>query len=477
MSKYDENQIEDGEVVIDLGVLLSDMWRGFKKYWGWILIILVVCVAASYLVTKLTYKPQYRSQAAFTLSTNANANYEDTYSYDYNASTAAQLANTFPYIIESSALQDIIKEDLGVEKIDAQISAQAVQNSNLFYLNVVSGDPQWSYDVLVSVMENYPKIAKYVIGDTALNVISPPVLPSGPVNALSYVKNSGLAGALGLMAGIGILLIYALRRKTIRKEEEVEEVLNLKCLCTLPQVIFKKSSNTSKLVSIHDKRVSAPYVEAVRSLRTRFQRQNGVKVIMVTSTLKGEGVSTVALNLAYSLEMDKKRVILVDADWKTPSLAKMTGTKTQGGLAEAIQTGKLEDCLSLVKGKNIGLLASAKPQKNPYSLLNSKELPMIMQRLRNGADYIIIDAGSCEESENVRLADLCDRILYVIKQDEATGAQILNALETLSYGQAEFAGVILNGVSTGFGSYGGGYGYGKYGYSKYGEGYGQTRKG
>lgn len=41
MSKYDENQIEDGEVVIDLGVLLSDMWRGFKKYWGWILIILV----------------------------------------------------------------------------------------------------------------------------------------------------------------------------------------------------------------------------------------------------------------------------------------------------------------------------------------------------------------------------------------------------------------------------------------------------
>ena len=167
----------------------------------------------------------------------------------------------------------------------------------------------------------------------------------------------------------------------------------------------------------------------------------------------------------------------MDADWKTPSLAKMTGTKTQGGLAEAIQTGKLEDCLSLVKGKNIGLLASAKPQKNPYSLLNSKELPMIMQRLRNGADYIIIDAGSCEESENVRLADLCDRILYVIKQDEATGAQILNALETLSYGQAEFAGVILNGVSTGFGSYGGGYGYGKYGYSKYGEGYGQTRKG
>lgn len=303
-------------------------------------------MAASYLATKLTYKPQYRSQAAFTLSTNANANYEDTYSYDYNASTAAQLANTFPYIIESSALQDIIKEDLGVESIDAQISAQAVQNSNLFYLNVVSGDPQWSYDVLVSVMENYPKIAKYVIGDTALNVISPPVLPSGPVNALSYVKNAGLAGALGLVAGIGILMIYALRRKTIRKEEEVEEVLNLKCLCTLPQVIFKKSSNTSKLVSIHDKRVSAPYVEAVRSLRTRLQRQNGVKVIMVTSTLKGEGVSTVALNLAYSLEMDKKRVILVDADWKTPSLAKMTRHQNSGracGSNPDWKTGRLPE--------------------------------------------------------------------------------------------------------------------------------------
>ena len=166
-------------------------------------------------------------------------------------------------------------------------------------------------------------------------------------------------------------------RKTIRKEEEIEEILNLKCLCVLPQVVFKKSSNTSKLISIDDTRVSAPYVEAVRSLRARLQRQDDIKVIMVTSTLKGEGVSTVALNLAYSLEMDKKKVILVDADWRNPSLGKMTGTRTQGGLAEAIQTGKLEDCLSLVKGKNIGLLASSKPQKNPYSLLNSKALPMI----------------------------------------------------------------------------------------------------
>lgn len=477
MSKYDQNQMEDDEVVIDLGVLLSDMWRGLKKYWGWIAVIIALCIAASYLFTKFTYKPLYRSQASFTLSTNANANYEDTYNNDYNASTAAQLANTFPYIINSSALQDIIKEDLHTDSIDAQISAQAVQNSNLFNLTVTSSDPQWSYDVLVSVMENYPKIAQYVIGDTALNVISPPVLPAGPINGLSYMKNAVMGGVLGLIAGAGILLIYALRRKTIRKEEEVEEVLNLKCMTALPQVTYKKSSNTSKLITIEDRRVPAAYIEAVRSLRTRLQHQADAKVIMLTSTLKGEGVSTVALNLAYSLEMDKKKVILVDADWKNPSLCKMTGTQTEGGLAEAIRTHKINDYLTLVQGKTIGLLASSKPQKDPYPLLNSKELPMLLQKLRTVADYIIIDAGSCEETENVRLADLSDAVLYVVKQDEATGGQILNALETLSYGQAEIAGVILNGISVGIGSYGAGYGYGRYGYGKYGEGYGQVRKG
>lgn len=469
MSKYDESQIQEDEVVIDLGVLFSDMWRGFKKYWLPIILILLISTIGAMTLTMAFYTPMYKAEATFTVTPSSSDNYDD-YTYNYNSSTASLMANTFPYIIESSLLQDIIKESLDVQEIDAEISAQAVENANMFSLSVVSKDGEWSYRVLTSVMENYPQVAKYVIGDSTMNLLSEPTVPQEPYNGMSYLKNGALGLIGGILVGGVILFIYAMSRKTIRKEEDVQEVLGQECLTALPQVYFKKSSNKSKLISIDDRRISAGFLESIRSLRLRLQRMDGVQTVMITSTMKGEGVSTVAMNLAYSLEMDRKRVVLIDADWKHPSLCKMTGTKTQGGLGEAIRQDKLNGYLTMIPKKNVALLASEKGEADPYKIINGEKLPHLLMRLRGIADYIIIDGGSCEDSENVRLADQCDAVVYVVRQDEANGAQILSAMETLSYSRTPVTGVVFNGIESGLGSYGSGYGYGKYGYGKYGYG-------
>ncbi len=469
MSKYDESQIQEDEVVIDLGVLFSDMWRGFKKYWLPIVLIVLICTIGSMTLTMFFYTPMYRAEATFTVTPSSNANYDD-YTYNYNSSTASLMANTFPYIIESSLLQDIIKEDLGVDEIQADITAEAVENANMFSLTVTSQDGAWSYEVLMSVMENYPQVARYVIGDSTMNLLAEPSVPEEPYNATSYLRNGGIGFVAGILVCGGILFIYAMTRKTIRKEEDVQEILGQECLAVLPQVYFKKSSNKSKLVSIDDRRISAGFLEAIRSLRLRLQRMDDVQTIMITSTIKGEGVSTVAMNLAYSLEMDRKRVVLIDADWKHPSLCKMTGTKTQGGFADAIRQDKLNGYLTMIPKKNVALLASEKAEADPYKIINADTLSQVLQRLRGIADYIIIDGGSCEDSENVRLADQCDAVAYVVHQDDANGAQILNAMDTLSYSRTPIVGVVFNGIEGGLGSYGTGYGYGKYGYGKYGYG-------
>ena len=171
MSKYDESQIQEDEVVIDLGVLFSDMWRGFKKYWLPIVLIVLICTIGSMTLTMIFYTPMYRAEATFTVTPSSNVNYDD-YSYSYNSSTASLMANTFPYIIESSLLQDIIKEDLGVNEINADITAEAVENANMFSLTVTSQDGEWAYEVLMSVMENYPQVARYVIGDSTMNLLA-----------------------------------------------------------------------------------------------------------------------------------------------------------------------------------------------------------------------------------------------------------------------------------------------------------------
>ena len=204
MSKYDESQIQEDEVVIDLGVLFSDMWRGFKKYWLPIVLIVLICTIGSMTLTMFFYTPMYRAEATFTVTPSSNANYDD-YTYNYNSSTASLMANTFPYIIESSLLQDIIKEDLGVDEIQADITAEAVENANMFSLTVTSQDGAWSYEVLMSVMENYPQVARYVIGDSTMNLLAEPSVPEEPYNATSYLRNGGIGFVAGILVCGGIL--------------------------------------------------------------------------------------------------------------------------------------------------------------------------------------------------------------------------------------------------------------------------------
>ena len=208
---------------IDLTVLVRDLLRSFGKLW-WLTIMLAAFVAAVALLRSASaYQPMYKAEATFTVETFNPS--QSGYTFFYDNRTAAQMALTFPYLLDSDLLLERVKADLGVEYLNGVPSAKVVDNSNLFTLSVTSRDPQAAYDILLSLIKNYPAVAEYVIGKVQLNMIDYPEFPSLPYNSSQHIKYTAVGGAFGFVLGLGIVLLHALMRNTVRKESDVEEKL------------------------------------------------------------------------------------------------------------------------------------------------------------------------------------------------------------------------------------------------------------
>ena len=178
------NNVEKEEK-FELSLLLRDLLRGFGKLW-WLAAVLAAVVALCGLFYSVrTYRPLYKAEATFTVETYTN---QGGYTFFYDNNTAAQMAITFPFLLDSDLLLERVKADMGVEYLNGTPSAEVIENSNLFTLSVTSADPQAAYDILQSLIKNYPAVAEYVIGRTKLNMIDYPEFPSMPYNSSRHLK-------------------------------------------------------------------------------------------------------------------------------------------------------------------------------------------------------------------------------------------------------------------------------------------------
>lgn len=196
-------------------------------------------------VSARKYTPLYTSKATFTILAAYVDNYAGySYRYYYNSQTASQMAVTFPYILNSYLLQEIVCEDLGVPYLNGSINAVAIPDTNLFTIMVTSTNPNDAYHILNSVIRNYPKVAEFVIGDTKMNMLSSPKVPTNPTNRPVYSRMTKIGFLAGCVLGCGFIFLYALTRTTIRKVDDVKKILNLECLGVLPVVKFKRRKMT-----------------------------------------------------------------------------------------------------------------------------------------------------------------------------------------------------------------------------------------
>ena len=448
---------------LDIVSFLNDYMHRLRRLWWVVVALVALSMGLSYYRVSTSYSPSYVAEATVSVQIVNGGSYA-------NRNTAEQMGLIFPYILTSGALSDVIAADLGVDSVPGSIKVTCISGTNLLTIDVSSWNPDYAYAVLKSVLKNYPEVAQFVVGQTELTVIDDSGVPTDTGRS-SVVRGSLRRGALiGFLLGLLAVAVHAGAFRTIRSETELRSLLNLPCLGTLPIVqVKKRRKNNRREINILYDANCGEYVEAMRLIRTRLERQlEGKQVLMVTSSVSGEGKSTVASNLAISMALKGKRVVLVDCDLRNPSVGEIFNlTGEYPGLISVLQ-GKASLEASLIevehKGIPIGLtlLPGGAPESSLVEILGSETMSELIRQLCERADVVILDTPpSAILVDAMMLVQHVDAVAYVIMSDYARRRYIIKGVEELSGSGAPIVGCILNGGSVRSGGYG--Y-YGYYGY-------------
>lgn len=189
-------------------------------------------------------------------------------------------------------------------------------------------------------------------------------------------------------------------------------------------------------------------------------------VIGVTSSMRGEGKSTTAVNLAYVFAEKGSKVLLIDADLRIPSVAKKLGVESTPGLADMLRTKNTD--LTGIKSflfDNWYILPSGDIPPNPSELLGSSRMRHLLEKLRDAFDYIIIDLPPVNiVSDAVSISSLITGMIVVIREEYTEKRELESCFRQLKMSNVTVLGCVMNGAKSGGRSYGK---YKKYKYYKY----------
>lgn len=191
---------------------------------------------------------------------------------------------------------------------------------------------------------------------------------------------------------------------------------------------------------------------------------DGCSIIGVTSSMRGEGKSTTAINLSYVLAENGKRVLLIDADLRIPSVAKKMDISGSPGLTNLLMDYDTQQ-MSLVKSNlldNWYILPAGDLPPNPSELLGSGRMESILNALSQRYDYIIIDLPPVNlVSDALAISNYITGMIVVIREDYTEKKELKNCFRLLELSNVNVLGCVLNESKNGKGS------YGRYRYRKY----------
>ncbi len=460
---------------IDIIRPAEDFLFGLKKLWWLVAVLTVLFAVVSYFSISGSYESSYTAFA--------------TVSAD-DSGVAEQMADLYPYLQNSGAVNEAVMEDLGWDSVNGSISMTAEDDINLLTVNVTSNDPQAAYEILQSVLRTYPSLAEFVTGPVQLVVLDDSGIPSD-VNRAEVIRGSYKKGALqGFVLGLVIVCIYAYMNVTVRTRREVRRKVNVTDLGSLPAVPQKKrrSEKNANTVSLYNERIPQSYMEAIRKLRIKVltsMEKHGYKTLLVTSSIPGEGKTTVASNLAISLAQHGKKVVLVDCDVRNPSVAKaMNEKETHPGLSDYLSKDRnleLDYIVTEVKlpggyGKgSLSVIYGGERKADGADMLAGDKMKELIKGLKQQYDLVILDTAPVDLLTDAALvAEHADAALYVVRYHHTKMRNIRSGILALAQTGIHLTGFVFNedhaSSSKGYG-YAYGYGYGsksKYGYGNYG---------
>ena len=260
------------------------------------------------------------------------------------------------------------------------------------------------------------------------------------------VRNMVLAAFIGFLAACAAALVQDSLDDRVRDEEEVRQLMGAPVLGYFP--LLPVSDERQILDMDNPNRL---LLETFRALRSNVQfalvNTKGKK-LQVTSTVPNEGKSYIASNLAITMALDGRRVILVDTDLHRPTVHERFGAKRQPGLTNVlVGEASVQDALQDVGFDNLKLMSAGALPPNPAELLNSPAMVEVMKELENMADLVIFDTPPLlATSDSQLMSAKMDGVVFVMQMGSVARSGTVRAFELLKQANANLIGVVFNKV-------------------------------
>jgi len=492
--QQNKGQKKDTFMDVDLKRVFRNTLRTLKRVWLAVLLVATFFAAAMALIQYRNYTPRYKAYCTFSVHVINKATLSDTnslYSVYYDQDLAEQLDATFSYLINSDFLSDDIKEYMGTETIDGSFEASNIEGSNIFVITAYSSTPKKAGEILRALKDVYYDAARFVLGDMETEIIEGPVVLKEPFNSPNIQNGIIIGAALGIMLCVGVAVLYSVFRRSVFEPSDLEKYINMQCFGVVPLLpTIQNLSDDPGTISATQEQSS--FRESIRGIANKLEQaleSREAKVVLVTSTVPGEGKSVLSQNLAESFAYWGKNVVLIDGDLRKPVLYKRLGYKHEKMSLANVLTEKA-DINTVVRQRWDGKLTcvlNTVSVENPTVLIDSDAMRKMISSFAEHADLVIVDTPPCGQISDVSVyQQYVDGILYVVQQDLLSISHIVEAAESLDDTENKLFGYVLNGaqhINQGYGKYGyGKYGYGKYGsygkygYSNYGESHAHSKE-
>ena len=286
-----------------------------------------------------------------------------------------------------------------------------------------------------------------------INIALVPELPSRPKRILIII--SGFI--LGIIIGILLAAARSFFNNTIKTTNDIESLTTLPIYGILPALKEK----VLKLEVLKDPK--SPFAESYRSLRTNLQfaqKENQANIILVTSTIAGEGKSTTVANLGAIFQMANYRSIVINLDLRKPTLHHYFNVDNSSGMSTYL-SGKnsIGEIIQSTQYKNLDIIASGPIPPNPSELILNDKLNRLLDDLREVYDYIFIDSSPLGlVADTIHLMQYADISLIIFREGYAKRSFVTDLNNLVRKHNLKHIGLVINSADISSG-YGYGYGY------------------
>ncbi len=356
--------------------------------------------------------------------------------------------------MDESADARIVSIKAELETIEASIEDWQVKNlearrkgTEYEKLDIRVKNARDTYSKLLSTIQNLD-ISKninqeviQILNEARPAVEMPPDVP----------KHLGLGLLMGFGAGFGLLLLLDRADDRITSFTEVTEYFNLPILGQIPTEVPDEEIDIVPLLGRDDDRYM--FVEAFRNLRSSLifmPDQEELRTLLITSSIPGEGKSTIAANLGITMAFAGTRTLLVDADLKRGDLARIFNIDGRLGFTTILRDDTpWQSVVQQTDYENLSLIPRGPVAGSPAELLLQHNLESFIGEIREAYDLVIFNSAPILATDDTTtLAPSIDGTIMVVRAFVTSARLAENSLNALYQRQAKITGLVLNSVST-----------------------------